>query len=157
MLEQWIDCMMSNKWLQIQLVGHCGIDVYDAVSFSYRRARAVHEYLLHRGVCRSRMQVTARGNKEPLSRRLGLVAVENRRVEIFGRASDGRCFPHIFPKEYECNWPPAGQRRQVTIRQRAARTCSSRLLTKIAKWWQSINNMLATSSVSALGMHAKST
>lgn len=131
-LEEWVERIRKFKWLQVLVVGHCGLDVPDPLFFSRQRANWVRHHLLHLGFSKHRIKVKARGNREPLSRRVGRIAVENRRAEIYACAGDGTLFPLLVKIDGECNWPPAAERHRLAAKHAAARrTCFRRFLSKL--------------------------
>jgi len=84
-LEEVAKIMKQNPKMQITIVGHTsseGADQYNQ-SLSLRRAGAVRDYLVKRGVEASRLQVDGKGESQPIdSNDNDLGRTRNRRIEF---------------------------------------------------------------------------
>lgn len=67
-VEQKLAIMQANAGLQLEITGHCderGTDEYN-MALGMRRAVALKQFLVDRGVAESRITVRSRGEEQPL-------------------------------------------------------------------------------------------
>ncbi len=84
-LDNLATIMKSNPEIKIKLIGHTdgdGSDQYNN-NLSLRRAKAVADYLVKKGVESERIQIEGKGKKEPLYDNNSRFKKWNRRVEVY--------------------------------------------------------------------------
>lgn len=84
-LKYIYELMNEHPSLEIMIEGHTDNvgDEIALIDLSLQRAEAIRDYLVHRGIAQSRMQVSGKGATDPVSRNTSEYGREkNRRVEI---------------------------------------------------------------------------
>lgn len=92
-LDHFAQGLNSDPDLQVRVVGHTDSTGSQAVNdeLSLERASSVRRYLEDRGISAGRIQVTGRGENEPVATNdTAAGRAENRRVEIFLRDTSTR-------------------------------------------------------------------
>jgi len=84
-LDEAVSVLKENPRILAEIVGHCdamGTDAYND-RLSLRRARAVRDYLVRKGIDASRLSVSGKGEREPVaSNDTEDGRAQNRRVEL---------------------------------------------------------------------------